>query len=102
MSCEYQQHIKYQEGRIRYLELELKAARNEVNLLKNGNTSNTIRDKNNANNVWLKPKNSNSRARRFSADDVSHIRVSNKFNILEADQQNQGLLKHEDMKIDHL
>jgi hypothetical protein len=26
-SCKYQKHIKYQEGRIRYLELELKVAR---------------------------------------------------------------------------
>jgi hypothetical protein len=34
MSCKYQKHIKYQEGRIRYLELELKVARDEVNLLK--------------------------------------------------------------------
>jgi len=99
MSCKYQKHIKYQEGRIRYLELELKAARNEVNVLKNGNISNTRRDKNNANDIWLKPKNSKSRASRFSADDVSHIMLSNKFIILEVDQQNQGLFKHEDMKI---
>ena len=99
MSCKYQKHIKYQKGRIRYLELELKVARDEVNLLKNRNMSNKIRDKDNANDIWLKPKNSKSRARRFSADDVSHFRLSNKFSILEVDQQNQGLLKHEDMKV---
>jgi hypothetical protein len=27
MSCKYQKHIKYQEGRIMYLELELKVVR---------------------------------------------------------------------------
>jgi hypothetical protein len=74
-------------------------ARDEVNLLKNRNMSNKIRDKDNANDIWLKPKNSKSRACRFSADDVSHVRQSNKFSILEVDQQNQGLLKHEDMKV---
>jgi hypothetical protein len=51
MSCKYQKHIKYQEGRIRYLELELKAARDEVNLLKNRNMNNKIRDKDNANDI---------------------------------------------------
>jgi len=60
---------------------------------------NKMRDKDNANGIWLKPKNSKSRARRFSADDVSHIRLSNKFIVLEVDQQSQGLLKHEDMKV---
>jgi hypothetical protein len=34
MSFKYQKYIKYQEGRIRYLEMELKVARYEVNLLK--------------------------------------------------------------------
>jgi hypothetical protein len=61
--------------------------------------SNKIRDKDNAKDIWLKPKNSKSRARRFSADDVSHIRLSNKFSNLEVDQQRQGLLKYEDMKV---
>jgi hypothetical protein len=98
MSCKYQKHIKYQAGKIRYLELELKATRDEVNMLKNINMSYKTRDKDNANDIWLRPKNSKSRARRFSADDVSHIRLSNQFSILEVDQQNQGLLKH-DMKI---
>jgi hypothetical protein len=37
MSCKHQKHVKYQEGRIRYLELELKAAREEINSLKNRN-----------------------------------------------------------------
>ena len=39
--------------------------------------SSTIRDKNNANDIWLKPKNSKSRACRFYADDLSRIRLSN-------------------------
>ena len=99
MSCKYQKHIKYQKGKIRYLDLELKANRDEVNMLKNRNMSYKLSDKDNANDIWLKPKNSKSRARRFSSDDVSHIRLSNKFSILEGDQQNQGLLKHENMKI---
>jgi hypothetical protein len=60
---------------------------------------NRIRDTDNANDIWFKPKNSKSRAYRFSADDVSHINLSNKFSILEVDQQSQGLLKHEDMKV---
>jgi hypothetical protein len=30
MSCKYQYHARYQEGRIRYLEQELKAAREEI------------------------------------------------------------------------
>jgi hypothetical protein len=42
MSCKYQKLAKYQEERIRYLELELKVTREEVNLLKNGNTGSYI------------------------------------------------------------
>jgi hypothetical protein len=98
MSCKYQKHVKYQEGRIRYLELKLKAAREEINLLKNGNMSNKIKNKDTSGDFWLKPKNSKSRARRFCVDDVSHIWLSNKFSILEVDQQRQGLLEHEDIK----
>jgi hypothetical protein len=79
MSC------KYQEGRIGYLELELKAAREEINLLKNGNVSNKIKNKDTLGDFWMKPKNSKSRARRFCAEDVSHVRLSNKFSILEVD-----------------
>jgi len=60
--------------------------------------SNKIGDKVNANDIWLKTKNSKSRAHRFSADDVSQISLSNKFSLLEVDH-NQGLLKHKDMKI---
>jgi len=86
MSCKYQKHIKHQEARIRYLELELKAARDEVDSLINRNTSNKIRDNDNTNDVWLKPKNSKVRARTFSANGMSHIRMGNKFSVLEVDQ----------------
>jgi hypothetical protein len=102
MSCKYQKHIKHQEGRIRYLELELKAARDEINSLKNKNTNNLVRGSDNTNDIWFKPKNPKSRARRFSANDMSHIRLSNKFSVLETNQQIQGSLKHKDMKIKSL
>jgi hypothetical protein len=98
MSCKYQKHVKHQEGRIRYLGLELKAAKDETDLLKNRYMSNKIRNNDNTNEVWFKRKNSKSRAHGFSANDMSHIRLSNKFSVLEADQQNAGLLKHKDMK----
>ena len=101
-SCKYQKHIKHQEGRIRYLELELKAARDEINSLKNRNTNDLVRGNDNTNDIWFKPKNPKSRARRFSANDMSHMRLSNKFGVLETDQQNQGSLKHKDMKIKSL
>ena len=58
MSCKYQKHVKYQEGRIRYLELELKAAREEINLLKNGNVNNKIKNKDTLGDFWMNPKNS--------------------------------------------
>jgi len=51
MSCKYQKHVKHQEGRIRYLELELKAAKDETDLLKNRYMSNKIRDSDNTNDV---------------------------------------------------
>jgi len=70
--------------------------------LKNRNTNIIVRDNDNTNDIWLKPKNPKSRARRFSANDMSHIRLSNKFGVLEADHQNQGSLKHKDMKIKSL
>lgn len=98
MSCKYQKHVKHQEGRIRYLELELKAAKDETDILKNRYMSNKIRDSDNTNDVWFKRKNSKSRAHRFSANNMSRIRLSNKFSVLEFDQQNPGLLKHKDMK----
>jgi len=101
MSCKYQKRIKHQEERIRYLELELRAARDEINSLENRNTNNLVKDNDNTNDIWLKTRNPKSRARKFSANDMSHIRLSNKFSVLEADQQNQGSLTH-DMKIKSL
>jgi hypothetical protein len=66
MSCKYQKHARYQEGNIRYLEQELKAAREEINFLKIGNTSSKIKDQDNLSDFWIKPKNSKFRAPRFS------------------------------------
>ena len=70
--------------------------------MKNGNTSNRITNKDNASDNWIKPKNSRSRACKLSADDVSYIGLSNKFSILDVDQQSQGLLEHEGMKVKSL
>ena len=44
MSCKYQKHARYQEGRIRYLKQELKVAGEEINSLKAGNNSSKIKD----------------------------------------------------------
>jgi hypothetical protein len=65
VSCKYQKHARCQEARIRYLEQELKAAKEEINFLKAGNSSNKIKDQNNSNDLcnWTKPKNSKSRSR---------------------------------------
>jgi hypothetical protein len=99
ISCKYQKCIKYQEGRIRFLEQELKAAKEEMKFLKAGNTSSKIKDQDNSSDFWIKPKSSKSRAHGFSADDVSRIQLSNRFSVLEADQQSPGLLKHVDEKV---
>jgi hypothetical protein len=100
VSCKYQKHSRCEEEKIRYLEQELKAAKEEIHFLKAGNSSNKIKDQNNSNDLcnWTKPKNSKSRSCRFSADNVSHVQLSNRFSVLEVDQQNEGLLKHVDKK----
>jgi hypothetical protein len=69
ISCKYQKHVKQQEWRIRYLEKELKAAREEISRLKVVNVSSSVRKQRNSNN-WITPKNSKSRCCRFSADDA--------------------------------
>ena len=74
----------------------------EINSLKNRNTNNLVRDNDNTNAIWLKPKKPKSRARRLSVNVMSHIRLSNKFGVLKADQQNRGSLKNKDMKIKSL
>lgn len=99
MTCNYQKRAKYQEERIRFLELELKAAREEIKFLKAGNTSSKVKDQDNSSGFWIKPKNSKSKAHRFSADDVSHIQIKNRFSVLEVDQQCPSLLKHVDQKV---
>jgi hypothetical protein len=44
MSCKYQKYIRYEEGRIRYLERELKVAGEEINSFKAGNNSINVKD----------------------------------------------------------
>jgi hypothetical protein len=44
ISCKYQRQARYQKERIRYLEKELKAAREEINLLKAGNSNSKTKD----------------------------------------------------------
>jgi hypothetical protein len=56
MSCKYQECAKYQEGKIRFLEPELKAAREEIIFLKAGNTSSKIKDQDNSSDFWIKSK----------------------------------------------
>jgi hypothetical protein len=48
MSCKYQKSAKYQEGRIRFLAQELKAARQEIKFLKAGNTNSKIKYQDNS------------------------------------------------------
>jgi hypothetical protein len=103
MSCKYQKHAKHQEGKIRRLEQELKAAREEISRLKAGNVSSSIREQGKLE-TWIKPKNSKSRCRRFSANDAPQVRLNNRFSELETytldvDQQSPVLLKHECLEI---
>jgi hypothetical protein len=102
LSCKYQKHTRYQDRKIRYLEQELKAAREEINVLRTGSTSSKIKDQDNLSDFWIKPKISKSRTCRFSADDASHIQLTNRFSILKADQQSTGLLKHADHRVKSL
>jgi hypothetical protein len=78
MPCKYQRNSKKQEERIRHLEQELKAAREEICKPKAGNISSSFTEQDILGH-WKKPKNSKSRCRRFSANDVSKIELSNKF-----------------------
>jgi hypothetical protein len=83
--------------RNRRREQELKAAREEINKLKAGNISSSFIEQDTSGH-WKKPKNSKSRCYRFSANDVSNVKLSNKFSVLatdtlEAAQQSPVLLK---------
>jgi hypothetical protein len=103
MSCKYQKHAKQQEWRIRHLEQELKATREEISRLKAVNNSSSVRKQRNVNN-WIIPKNFKSRCHRFCADDVPLVQLSNRFSVLETDtldvgQKSQVLLKHGHKKV---
>jgi hypothetical protein len=96
--CKYQRKSKKQEERIRHWEQVLKAAREEIYKLKAGNISSSFIEQD-ISGHWEKPKNSKSRCRRFSANDISKVKLSNKFSVLatgslEAAQQSPVLLKH--------
>ena len=64
ISCKYQNHARYQNGRSRYLKQELKAAWEEINCLQAGNNSSKIKDHGILDNLcnWSKPKNSKARS----------------------------------------
>jgi hypothetical protein len=99
MSCKYQKHAKHLEGRIRHLEQELKAAREEISRLRAGNVSSSIREQGKLE-TWIKPKNSKSRCCRFSADDAPEVQLNNRCSVLETGTLDVGqhcpvLLKHE-------
>jgi hypothetical protein len=103
ISCKYQRHVKQQEWRIRHLEQELKAAREEISRLKAVNVSSSVRKQGNSNNC-ITPKNYKSRCRRFSADDALLVQLSNRFSVLETDtldvgQKSPVLLKQEHKKV---
>jgi hypothetical protein len=99
MSCKYQKHAKHQEGKIRHLEQELKAAREEISRLRAGNISSSIREQCKLE-TWIKPKNSKSRCCMFYAEDAPQVQLNIRFSVLETDtldvgQQSPVLLKHE-------
>jgi hypothetical protein len=72
MPCKYQKHAKHQEGVIRHLEQELKAAREDISRLRAENVSSSIREQGKLE-IWIKPKNSKSRCRRFFANDAPQV-----------------------------
>jgi hypothetical protein len=59
------------------LERELKATSEEINYLKAGDKRSKIKDQGFSDDLrnWPKPKNSKSRLRRFSADDVPNVKL---------------------------
>jgi hypothetical protein len=77
MACKYRKHVRYQEGKIRYLERELKAASEEINYLKAGDKRSKIKDWGISDDLcnWPKPKNSKSTTLRFSADDDPNVKL---------------------------
>ena len=48
---------------------------------------------------WSKPKNSKSRSRIVSTEDVPQVKLSNRFNVLDINQQSTGFLKHMENKV---
>lgn len=88
--CIYDRKMRDQLERIRALELELDEAKCEINKLRALKDSISVSNKGRSH-TWMKPKNSKSRSRRFSADDAASIKLTNKFSALQAmnvDQEN--------------
>jgi len=69
-----------------------------------GNNSNKVKDQDISDDLcnWSNPKNSKSRSRRFSADDVPTVKLRNRFNLLDVDLQSTGFLKHVKDKVKSL
>jgi hypothetical protein len=76
--------VKQQEVRIRNLERELKAAREEICKLKTGNLSSNFMQQENSG-IWEKPKHSKSGFHTFSANDAGQVQLSSKFSIMATD-----------------
>jgi hypothetical protein len=48
---------------------------------------------------WSKPINSKSKSRSISTEYVPQVKLSNRFSVLENDQQSTGFLKHMENKV---
>jgi len=82
-TCKYEKHIKAQQERILFFKRELTLAKEEICNLKAAKGSNIKKCKGDGSDLWLKPKSSKSKSRRFSAGDASSVMLSNRFNVLE-------------------
>jgi hypothetical protein len=103
VNCKYQKHVKQQKGQNQAPGKGSKGSQEEICKLKAGYVSGNLIDQDNLRN-WKKPKNSNSKSHRFSANDASQIQLKNKFSILatealEVGQQTPVLLKHKDREL---
>jgi hypothetical protein len=86
---------------MRYLEQELKAAREEIHFLNTRNNSSKIKGQDIQTNLshWAKLKNSKSRSHRFSADGLLRVQLSSRLSVLEMEQQSTHFLKHVENKV---
>jgi hypothetical protein len=88
IQCKYQKHVKQQERRIRHLEKELKAIREEICKLTAGKfSSNSMQQDNSGHLEKTKKKHSKCRCSRFSA---SQVQLNTYFIILTSDALEVG------------